>query len=461
MRTVNTCSIVCAVVIWFTCLCCLAQADDWPQWLGPKRDAVWRESGIIDRFPEGGPTVRWRREIGPGYAGPAVADGRVYVADRLAAEDAALEKPEKIDSWTRISIPGKERLVCLRESDGRLLWTYQYDCPYDIALLYATGPRCTPTVDGDRVYLLGAEGNLACLDSRRGTVLWKRDFRADYGVGAPVWGWSSHPLVDGEKLICIAGGSGTTAVAYDKRTGKELWRALSSKEPGYSSPMIHDFGTHRQLIVWHGEAINGLDPESGRAYWTIPTGTYSGMSIATPRVLDNRLYIMGWNGYGAMIQLDPTSRTAELAWQADTRHGVAGTMNTPFLLGGHIYADGKKGRYTCANLDTGERLWTSYEPSTGSRPQWWATVFTVRHEDRFFLINDLGDLIIARLSPAGYEELSRARVIEPTHRVGGRTVVWSHPAFANRCIYYRNDKEIVCVSLATSPSLPPPQGALP
>jgi len=425
-----------------------ARADDWPQWLGPERDSVWRESGVVDRFPDDGPPVRWRQEIGSGYAGPAVADGRVYVADRTVDAANPVEKPKKADSWTRVSIPGRERLVCLNEADGKVLWKHEYDCPYDIAYLFATGPRATPTVDGDRVYMLGAVGNLVCLDAARGKVIWRRDFRAEYGLESPVWGWCSHPLVDGDKLIMIVGGEGATAVAFDKRTGKEIWRSLNSSEPGYSAPLIHDFGTHRQLIIWHADAVNGLDPETGGVYWSVPTKARSGMSIAVPRVLDNRMYLMAYKGYGAMIQLDPVNRTAELAWRADTRNGVAGSMNTPFLLDGHIYADGESGRYTCANIDSGDRRWTTYEPSTGKRPALFANVFTVRHEGRFFLANDLGDLIIADLSPDGYREISRAHAIDPTHDVFGRTVVWSHPAFANRSVYLRNDREIVCLSLA-------------
>ena len=427
-----------------------ARADDWPQWLGPQRDSVWRESGIIDRFGDAGPDVRWRQEIGSGYAGPAVADGRVYLADRIVDKDAPVEKPKKADSWTRVTIPGKERLLCLNESDGNVLWIYEYDCPYDIACLFAIGPRATPTVDGDRVYMLGAMGNLVCLDAGLGKLIWKRDFRAEYDLESPVWGWCSHPLVDGNKLIVIVGGKGTTAVAFDKRTGKEIWRSLESSEPGYSAPVIYDLGTHRQLIIWHADAVNGLDPETGKVFWTIPTSAPFGMSIATPRMLDNRIYLMAYKGYGAMIRLDPANRAAKVAWQAGTRNGVAGCMNTPFLMDDHIYADGASGRYTCVNIDSGARRWTSYEPSTGKRPALFANVFTVRHEDRFFLANDLGDLIIAKLSPAGYEEISRVRLIEPTHDVFGRTVVWSHPAFANRSVYLRNDKEIVCASLAAA-----------
>src|SRR5437667_5776271 len=149
-----------------TLLAAVVRADDWPQWLGPKRDGVWRETGIVDKFPEGGPKVRWRQKIGPGYTGPAVAQGRVYLMDRELAPDA--KKPA--NDFARGNIPGKERVLCLNEADGAILWTKEYDCPYTIS--YSSGPRTTPIVHDKKVYTLGAEGNLYCLDSEKGQENW-------------------------------------------------------------------------------------------------------------------------------------------------------------------------------------------------------------------------------------------------------------------------------------------------
>src|SRR5438132_6116099 len=135
----------------------LAVADDWPQWLGPDRDDVWRESGIVDRFPDGGPPVRWRVAIGAGYAGPAMADGRVYVADRVLSQGA--QNPKNVMQVT--SIPGNERALCLNEVDGKILWTHEYDCPYKVS--YPSGPRTTPLVKDGKVFTLGTMGDLHCL----------------------------------------------------------------------------------------------------------------------------------------------------------------------------------------------------------------------------------------------------------------------------------------------------------
>ena len=154
----------------------VALAEDWPQWLGPKRDSVWRESGILDRFPTNGPPVRWRTPVGGGYSGPSVAGGRVYVTDRQHAEGRS-----------------QERVLCLDEAKGRIVWRYEYDCPYSIS--FAAGPRAAPLISNGKVYTFGAEGNLLCLDAEKGTPVWSRDIKQELGVKAPTWGFAGHPCL--------------------------------------------------------------------------------------------------------------------------------------------------------------------------------------------------------------------------------------------------------------------------
>ena len=286
------------------------RAADWPQWLGPQRNAVWQEDGILKEFPSGGLRKRWSTPIGGGYSGPAIANGRVYVTDRLLAPGVQ----NSTNQFERSSARGVERVLCLNETTGQVLWQYEYECPYTVS--YPAGPRTTPVVDHGKVYTLGTEGNLLCLDAVTGKIVWERNFKTDFHVASPIWGFAANPLLDGNKLICLVGGAGTGVVAFDKETGHELWRALSAKEPGYSSPIIIQAGGQRQLIVW--------SPEE----------------------------------------------------------------------------------------------------------------------------NEAGDLIIAKLDPQGYHEISRTHLLEPTNTAAGRKVVWSHPAYADRCIFARNDHEIICVSLA-------------
>ncbi len=426
-----------------------ACADDWPQWLGPQRDAVWRETGIVDTFPAGGPTVRWRMPLGGGYAGPAVAGGRVFVTDRVLPEGTT--NPN--DPFKQDAVAGKERVLCFNEADGKLLWTYEYACTYTIS--YPAGPRTTPLVADGKVYTLGAMGRLCCLDAATGKELWAREFTKDLNIHAPLWGFAGHPLLDGPRLICLAGGDGSTVVAFDKDSGKEIWRALSAKEPGYSAPMIYEAGGRRQLIVWHPESLNSLDPETGKLYWSEPFAVKVGLSVATPRKLGDLLFITAFYNGPVMMKLDASKPAATVLWRGTSNSEKAtdklhSLMCTPFLEEGYIYSGCSYGQFRCLRADTGERVWESLVPAGAAdeKNKRWANVFVIKNGNRFFLYNEKGDLIIARLSPRGYEEISRAHLLDPTNRAGGRNVVWSHPAFADRCVFTRNDKELICVSLA-------------
>jgi outer membrane protein assembly factor BamB len=422
-------------------------ADDWPQWLGPNRDSVWRETGIVEKFPAGGPTVLWHSEIGAGYSGPAVASGHVYVTDRQLAAGANNPK----DPFQRGVIRGSERVLCLTAAEGKTVWKYEYDCPYTVS--YPSGPRVAPLVSGGKVFSLGAEGNLVCLDAADGKVKWSHDFKKDYQVKTPLWGFAGHPILQGNKLICLAGGEGTTVVTFDKDSGKEIWRALSAKEPGYSSPMICESGVKRQLIVWHPESINSLDPESGKVYWSEPFACRMGMTIATPRALKDSLLVTSFYSGSAMLHLDPTKPAETPSWRTqkasekDTTH-LNAVLCTPFLEDGYIYGVCSYGQLRCLKAETGERVWETFQATTSGEPIRWANAFIVKNGNRFLLANEKGDLVIAKLTPKGYEEISRTHLLEPTSAAAGRDVVWSHPAFANRRLYARNDKEIICVDLA-------------
>jgi len=308
-------------------------------------------------------------------------------------------------------------------------------------------------VSGGKVYTLGAEGNLFCLDANKGKVLWSRDFKKDFGIKAPMWGFAGHPLLDGQRLICLVGGPGSTVVAFDKDTGTEIWRALSAEEPGYSSPIICQAGGKRQLILWHPEAANSLDPETGEVYWSVPFKSRTGMTIATPRQLGDFLFFTSFYSGSLMLRLDSTKPAAAIAWRTvkvsekDTTH-LSAVMCTPFLEEGFLYGVCSYGQLRCLKMDTGERVWETFQATTSGDPVRWANAFIVKNGNRFFLFNEKGDLIIAKLSPPGYEEISRAHLLDPTGDAAGRAVLWSHPAFANRRVYARNDKEIICVDLA-------------
>lgn len=438
---------LCSFVL-FNIVCLLvspAVGDDWPQWLGPSRDGVWREPGVVDRFPAAGLRVQWRAPIELGYAGPAVADGKVYVMDYVRRSGEITNNPGGPDR-----LEGTERVLCLDAATGKLLWKHEYDRPYNIS--FGGGPRCTPTVDGKLVYALGAEGNLSCLDAQSGKPVWTKDFVKDYDAKTPFWGVAAHPLVLGDLLFCVVGGPGSVAVAFDKRTGREVWRALSAEQQGYCPPTMIEYGGRKQLLIWHGEAINGLDPRTGERFWSVPLKPSYGMAITTPRQLGPYVLASGYGDVGVLLKLDDKKPAVQEVWRGKASNAVYCANSTPFLEDGTIYGcDVGSGALMGVRLSDGERLWQTLQPTTGgTRGERYGTAFLVKHEEHFFLFSETGDLILARLSPQGYTEIGRSRVLEPTSLTFGRKVVWSHPAFADRSVFARNDKELVRVSLAAN-----------
>jgi len=427
----------------------VSRADDWPQWMGPRRDNVWREKGILRRFPKGGPRVLWRTPIAGSYAGPAVAAGRVFVTDYVTAADA----PQA--NFERKTSTGTERILCLDEATGRVLWTHEYPVTYTIS--YPAGPRCTPTVDGDRVYTLGAEGDLRCLAVADGAVLWSRDLKKDYATKAALWGYASHPLVDGDRLVCVAGTTVAHAVAFDKRSGAEIWRAGTAPEQGYSPPALMEHGGVRQLVFMKPDGIYAVEPETGTPIWEAAYGADNGSIIMTPVKVGEHLYVGGFQEKNLLLRFAPDGRSVETVWRNKAKHGISAVNVQPFVAAGLLWGYHEKGELRAVAIPSGEVVWRGTGP-LAERPVGSGTAFIVRQAAdgaaaesdgvRVWMFAETGDLVIARLSAAGYEEIDRVHLLEPTNRAFGREVVWCPPAFANRAVVVRNDREIIRVSLA-------------
>jgi outer membrane protein assembly factor BamB len=444
----------------------LAVADDWPQWLGPQRDGVWREDGILDRFPSGGPKVVWRTPIRSGYAGPAVVGNRVYVTDFVPKPGSRMPT-----GMAKSRLPGTERVLCLDDATGKEVWKHESDCDYQIS--FPAGPRATPVVADGKVYSLGAMGDLLCLDAATGKPVWSVNLPERYGDpmkpnrGVPLWGYAASPLLDGDKLVTLGGDDGNVVVALNKDTGKEIWHALSSSSLGYCPPAIYTVGTTRQLIVWHPEAVCGLDPETGKEYWKVPFELHrSALAIPMPRFDGRRLFVTSFYNSALMLSLDTDKPAATVLWKGkgkgekpDQTASLHSIMPTPVLKDGYVYGVDSYGELRCLKADTGDRAWTALgvtrplkdgkrDESKPTEKDRWDNAFLEPQGDRCFLFNEAGELIIAKLEPSGYTEIDRAKVIEPDNQMAGRMVVWSQPAYAHKRVYVRNDHEIVCVSLA-------------
>ncbi len=410
-----------------------AFADDWPQWRGPTRDGVWRESGIVERFDKPKLDIVWRADISSGYSGPTVADNRVYVTDRVV-------EPKQI-----------ERIHCFDAKTGRPIWTHAYDCEYR-GVGYEAGPRASVTLDSGKAYALGAMGNLLCLDAKSGTVLWRKDLLKTYSIEMPIWGIAAAPLIEDDLVILHIGGKPDAClVALDKKTGKERWKALDDGA-SYSAPIIIEHAGRRVLICYTGQHAVGLDPKTGKVHWEHPfPPKRMVIGVASPVHHRDQLFFTNFFDGALMLRLDPGKQTVTEVWQRAGESemetdGLQSIISTPYLAGDHIYGVDSYGELRCLELETGKRVWEDLSAVPKAR---WATIHFVKHDDKVWMFNERGELIISRLTPTGFDEISRTKLIDPTldqlPRRGG--VCWAHPALAYKHVFARNDKELLCADL--------------
>jgi outer membrane protein assembly factor BamB len=405
------------------------RAADWPQFRGPNRDGVWNEAGILKTFPAEGLKIRWRAPVGPGWSSPVVVRGRVYLTDMR------LEKPE---AW--------ERIHCFKESSGKLLWSHAYELAYpEWAFIpeHGGGPAATPIVEAGKVYWFGRSGQLDCLDARNGKVIWETYLDRKYEIG--VLSCRGSPLIEGNLLIIFAGGKpGACVIALDKQTGKEVWKALDEAVSN-SSPLVIVAGGKRQLIVWTDESVTSLNPATGKTYWREAMVTSGNDAIPTPVVQKNRLLISG-----LMLELDTRTPTAKVLWPETIAASkrILSNTSTPLFQGDCVYSAKSSGELVCLEAGSGKQVWGT---TNVTELKFGASIHLTPSGDAVFLFTDEGNLILARLAPAGYREISRVHLLKPTSVLGTRRFAWIPPAYANRHVFARNDEELVCASLAARP----------
>lgn len=435
-------------------LCREGLADDWAQWRGENRDGTWNEKGIVSELPEAGPDgvvqPAWQADIGAGYSGPTVANGRVYVMDRLKKTQT-------------------ERVLCFDSQTGKSIWEHSYTSLYTMS--YKAGPRASVTVDRGLAFAVGAMGRFHCLDAATGDIVWKRDLADDYDIDMPVWGIAGSPLIYGDLVIQqVAGADGSCMVAFDRLKGTEVWRALDERA-GYASPIIIEQAGKDVVVCWTGESLSGLDAATGMVYWAhemrpinMPIG------IATPVYDGERLFVSSFYDGSLMVTAPKDKLESQLIWRArgdDEQHtgsksvhtaegtiegdtyGIHSMIGTPIVRADHIYAVDSYGEFRCLDAATGRRIW---EDKTAVRPGRWSTIHMVQHGDKEWMFNERGELLIAKVSPTGLNVLSRTKILKPTreqlNQRGG--VCWSHPAFAEKSIFARSDDKLIKIELGAS-----------
>lgn len=404
-----------AVTLWAV-LASWVLAEDWPRWRGVRGDGTWRGPTLPELWPAQGLRKKWSKPIGGGYAGIAVADGRVITMDRQPGRPP--EAPAA-DGW--------ERVICLDAETGEQAWCHTYVTHYGDMGGYANGPRAMPTLHDGKVYTLGAVGHVCCLDAKDGKLLWTKDMVKEFQAKVPLWGYAASPVIDGDRVLIHAGAEPNGClVAFHRRSGQELWR--SGADPaGYCTPVIINPPSGRQILLWTPAHVQGLDAITGKLLWQVPYKVSNGVAIATPIYQEGLVFVSGyWEG-SKWIALGEQPTDAKLVRE---ERRLCGLMAQPLYREGHLYLLDKKSGLVCLELKTGNRLWEDHRlTGKGRNPH--ASLVWIGDGDRVVLLNAEGELILARLNPRGYQEQSRVKILAQP--------VWGHPAFAGNCVYVRSD----------------------
>ncbi len=416
--------------------------EEWPQWRGPRGDGTWNAPPIKTVWPKTGLKKIWEQEVGGGYGGVSVVNRRLYLMDRPAKSKTDQKNAEGIHSH-RIPRKNVERVLCYDALSGKPLWSHEYPSNYN-KLEYGNGPRVAPTVIDDFVYTLGTMGDVFCLSAKTGKVIWKKHLVKEFGGKVPQWGYAAAPYVIGESVILMPGGEkqGTAIIALDRKTGKERWRSLSD-QAGYATPLLIHHRGQEQLIVWSPNHVHSVSPDTGKHFWSVPYKVTYGVAIASPIEKDGLIFVAGyWEGSKA-IQLGKQPNEAKLIWE--DRRTLRGLMSQPLYRDGYAYLLDKQFGLTCFEYATGKKIWDDAKkmtPGNSRNPQ--ATLVWINQAARVLILNSKGDLILAELTPAGYNEITRSNLIGET---------WAHPAYAETRIYARSNTKLVAYELPIDESV--------
>ena len=413
---------------------------DWPAWRGPRGDGSWNAPRITDKWPTEGLTAEWSLEIGGGYSGISVSADRVITMDRRVVEDSDTATNKEAPATSKLAF---ERVLCRDLKTGQEIWTFEYEQPYD-DLDYGNGPRAAPTIHGNVVLTIGALGKLNCLNTADGSVVWARDLVKEFNGRPPMWGYAASPLVYNGAVIVVAGGpNGFCILAFELQTGQLKWHSLSD-EAGYSWPVLVQRQDHVQLVCWTPSHIRGINAANGRSLWNVPYEVTYGVSIATPIVHENVVLVSGYWAGSRAIKLGEKPEDATLLWEEN--RNLRGLMSQPHYRDGYVYLLDKQYGLTCFEFKNGKKLWDDKNTLTprGRNPQ--ASIVWLNEEgrvnrNRIIALNSEGELVLATITPDGFTEQARSKIIDPT---------WAHPAFVGYRVLARSDQKLVCVRLRTA-----------
>ncbi len=401
-------------------------AADWPQWRGPNRNGISQEMGLLKEWSNGGPQVLWRVSLGEGFSGISVVSGRVY---------------------TMFSEGDDEFVVCLNASNGEEVWRFRSDSNYHESQ-GGNGPRATPTIDGELLFTVTAQGKLYALNTENGEKVWSHDLQEEFGSKIPRWGGCTSPLVEGDLLLVEVGGKdGKSIVAFDKKGGDVVWSSHTDIL-GYSSPIAVTIDGIRQLIVFTGTQLVSVSPENGNLYWTYPWQTEYDVNAATPVfIAPDKIFISSGYGKGAavvrvrvmmsagsttgegeggMSHREPVEMKVEEIWKnQDMKNHFA----TSVLHGDYLYGF-DNAILKCIDANTGMEKWKTRGFGKGT---------LMLADEHLIILSDRGKLGLAEATPSAYNEVASAEVLSG--------LCWTVPTLANGRLYARNENEMVCLDM--------------
>ncbi len=417
LRSIGTLGLFSAVLLFWPGAGGPTRADDWPRWRGPQQDGITREGGLLKEWPKEGPPQLWEVKLGGGFSAVVVANGRLFTQTR--------EKNQEI-------------VLCLDPATGKEIWRYGYDCDYKAYPTFTgggmpasrTGPRSTPTVDGDRLYAQGATGVLLCLEAQTGKKVWQQDLLKLSGVDCPKHGFCACPLIVGDRLFVHPGGpNGKSIAALDKKDGSVIWQSLDDPI-GPSSPVYVEVGGTPQVIFFTGAAAIGVAPQDGKLLWRYPWKTQFDLNIATPIEHDGKVFISSNYGTGgAVFRLNQTTEP-ETIWKAKS---MQNHISTSVLFEGNLYGFSEQ-RLRCVDFETGAIKWDKADLGRGS---------LLVANGQLIVLGEHGQLVLARATPDGYTEISRCQVFDE------KTLTWTVPVLSGGRLFVRSEYALRAFDLSS------------
>jgi len=403
-----TCRLI-PVVFVLQALVTVGHAADWPQFRGPNRDNVSTDTGLLKSWPKDGPPLAWQAKgLGGGYSSVSVAGDRIYTLGNKK---------------------GKSYVLALERDGGKIVWSGEI------------GPEggnlgCTPTVDGDRVYALGQQSDLVCLETKDGMRVWHRNLRKDFGGAYGSWGYCESPLVDGDRVIVTPGGKSATMVALDKKTGETIWKCAiptAHLEAGHSSVVIATVGGVKQYVQLFNGGLVGVDT-GGHVLWTYEKLGDNTANIPTPVVLQDRvLAVAGYGKGGALLRLKANGKKVtadEVYFNGELTNKHGGIV----VVGDYVYGDSDDlGRPFCAEVKTGKVLWRRKDDQ-GARQNSASVTYA---DDRLYFHYQNGVVALVEASPDGYNEVGSFKV-----KTDGNA--WAHPVVVGGRLYLREGDALYC-----------------